>query len=800
MGWKRGPARPRGQAAAAAGPCCRREIAGADRSKPAACLQIGQDADANHCRFRLHKPGDCGYGAAKHATRGQWGMGTTGKRRPLVADRRYGQAAAPPSGKAKPSGRAASAGRSGASRGGTGRGRRGNLVTRAMGGLLRLVLRILWGTAWRLTAVLALIVAASGVWFYGQLPPLAALLDGRARGSVTLLDRDGQVFAWRGETFGGTITADTVSPHLRNAVVATEDKRFYSHFGISPRGIASAVRINLAAGRGPFSGNGGSTITQQVAKLLCLGRSYDPASGQSEADYEAECREGSLWRKIREVPFAFALEARYSKDDILTIYLNRAYLGAGARGFEAAAQRYFGRSAAEVTAAEAAMLAGLLVAPSYFAPTRSLERAQGRAGVIVGLMEEQGLLTAADAAAARASPARLSAAAAQRAGGAFADWMMETGPAFLTRDTTEDVHIRTTFDPRLQRAAEEALAHVFDTRVREGSAAQAAVVVMSADGAVRAMVGGRRTPTAGAFNRATQALRQTGSAFKPFVYAAALDLGYDPLDRIEDAPLTIDIPGSGPWSPRNYTGEFRGMVTLAEALKHSLNTPAVRLSEAIGRDLVRAVAEQFGIHSSLAEGPALALGASEATLLEMTAAFAGILNGGSAVRPYGLVELRLAGDGQPLLAQQGGIGERVIAEDAARQLTWMLAQVIESGTGTRARLPDREAAGKTGTTQAARDAWFIGFTADYVAGVWMGYDDNTPLTGVTGGGLPAEIWREVMVRVHSGLAARPLPARAPAPAAPAPAAQATPGAVQPTAGNLADEVLRDVMSTLLRRD
>ncbi|MCC6305855.1 MAG: transglycosylase domain-containing protein [Rhodobacteraceae bacterium] len=711
-------------------------------------------------------------------------MAMTGKRRPLVADRRYGPAAAAGGRAAAPAGKPAAA------KSGRRRTRRGNVAMRAIGGLLHLVLRILWATGWRLAAVVLLIVLASAAWFYRGLPPLAELLDGRARGSVTLLDRSGAVFAWRGETFGGTITAATVSPHLKNAVVATEDRRFYHHFGISPRGIASAVRINLAEGRGPFSGNGGSTITQQVAKLLCLGRPYDAASGQSEADYEADCREGSLWRKIREVPFALALEARYSKDEILTIYLNRAYLGAGARGFEAAAERYFGISAAAVDAAEAAMLAGLLVAPSHFAPTRSLARARDRANVIVGLMEEQGYLTAAEAAAARAHPAELSAAAAQRAGGAFADWMMETGPAFLTRDTTEDVVIATTFDPRLQRAAETALADVFAARVREGSAAQAAVVVMSADGAVRAMVGGRQMPSAGAFNRATQALRQTGSAFKPFVYAAALDLGYSPLDLIEDAPLTIDVPGSGPWSPRNYTGEFRGMVTLAEALRQSLNTPAVRLFEAIGRDLVRAVAEQFGIHSDLADGPALALGASEATLLEMTAAYAGILNGGSAVRPYGLVELRLAGDGQPLLAQAGGIGERVIAEPAARELAWMLAGVIEGGTGTRARLPGRPAAGKTGTTQAARDAWFIGFTADYVAGVWMGYDDNTPLTGVTGGGLPAEIWREVMVRVHEGLPVRPLPADAPA----------APAAVAPTAGDLADEVLRDVMSTLLSRN
>jgi len=633
-------------------------------------------------------------------------------------------------------------------------------VLGAIGGIfaafLRLMLGLLWGAAWRLGLAAGAIVAAIAWIDHAGLPEAGALIDGRARGSVTLLDHQGDVYAWRGEMFGGVITAQDVSAHLRNAIIATEDRRFYDHFGISPRGIASAIRINLAEGRGPFSGNGGSTITQQVAKLLCLGRPYDPAAWKTEAEYEADCRRGTILRKLREVPYALALEARYSKDEILTIYLNRAYLGAGARGFEAAAQRYFGKSAAQVDPAEAAMLAGLLVAPSYFAPTNSLERAQGRARVILGLMADQGYLAPAEYAAAMAAPARLSAAAEARAGGYFADWVMETGPAFLTRRTTEDVIVQTTLDQHIQRAAEAALREVFEARVREGSQAQAAIIVMSSDGAVRAMVGGRKSEVAGAFNRATQARRQTGSAFKPFIYAAALDLGHSPFDRVEDAPLTLNVPGSGPWSPRNYTEDFRGSVTLTEALAHSLNIPAVRVSEAVGRARVRQVAAEFGLDSDLAAGPALALGVSEATLLQMTAAYAGILNGGRSVVPYGLIDLRLQGEAAPLIGQAGGMGERVIGEGAARALIYMMTQVIEQGTGTRAAL-DRPAAGKTGTTQAARDAWFVGFTADYVAGVWMGYDDNSPLTGVTGGGLPAEIWRETMLRVHEGMPPRPLP-------------------------------------------
>jgi penicillin-binding protein 1A len=712
------------------------------------------------------------------------GMAGSGRgKSPLVADRRYGGAKpAGGGGRTPPKKPSPPRRRSPRKRG---------LIAGLVFGLISLIWRIVWGISWRIGAVTALILFGATFYFYAQLPPVTDLLDGRARGSVTLLDRDGRVFAWRGETFGGTITSDTVSDHLRNAVVATEDKRFYRHFGISPRGIASAVRINLSEGRGPLSGNGGSTITQQVAKLLCLGVAYDPAKWKSEAEYETDCRQGGVWRKIKEVPFALAMEWKYSKADILTIYFNRAYLGAGARGFEAAAQRYFGRSANQVGPAEAAMLAGLLKAPSYYAPTNNMERARDRASVILGLMEEQGFLTAAEVKEARANPARLSQAAQAKAGGFFADWVMEQGIDAFTQKTTEDVIIHTTLDQRLQTASEQALAHVFDTKLKDGSKVQAAIVVMSADGAVRAMVGGRQIEAAGSFNRATQALRQTGSTFKPFVYAAAIDLGYSPSDYVEDSPLTLNIPGSKPWTPQNYDREFKGMVTLTQALAESRNIPAVRVSEAVGREVVRQVASQFGIESDLAAGPALALGASESTLIEMTGAFAGFLNGGSAVLPYGMLELRLQGESEPMVTKDGGIRERVISEQSAQLMTYMMAQVINKGTGTRAKL-DREAAGKTGTTSAAKDAWFIGYTADYVAGVWMGYDDNTPLTGVTGGGLPAEIWREVMMRVHEGLPARPLPMIVPEPRT-APRAGVGQSPTVQDAADPAESILQDVL-------
>lgn len=627
---------------------------------------------------------------------------------------------------------------------------RGNILTRILRFLFGGILRIIWWVTLRTAIVLTLIVGGWTAYYYAGLPDdPRALMDGRERGSVTMLDHTGQVFAWRGDQFGGMVDVNTVAPQLKNAVVATEDKRFYRHFGISPRGIAGAIRINLREGRNPLKGNGGSTITQQVAKRVFFSDT------------------GTIERKLKEVPMSFAMELKYTKDQILNIYMNRAYLGAGSHGFEAASQRYFSKNASEVSLPEAAMLAGLLKAPSSNAPTRNINRAQNRANLIIGLMLDQGYVTKAEAAQATAHPAQLSAVAKTRAGGYFADWIMESGPEFILKDTTEDVRIRTTFDKRIQKAAEDALAFVFDTKVKEGSTAQAAIVVLSPDGAVRALVGGRASGVAGQFNRATQALRQTGSSFKPFVYAAALDSGWRYDTHVVDEPITLNIPGSGKWSPKNYTGEFKGEITLTEALARSLNTVAVKVSEAVGRDRVKEVARGLGIVSPLADGPAIALGASEATLLEMTGAYASILNGGVQTRPYGVMELTLQGDSSPLMTQSTGVGQRVIGEKAAGQLIYMMNQVVQIGSGRRARIDGVEVAGKTGTTNAARDAWFIGYTSDYVIGVWMGYDDNRRLTGVTGSGLPADIWRETMTRVLDGTKPAPLPMyRPPAPEPP----------------------------------
>ncbi len=633
----------------------------------------------------------------------------------------------------------------------------------ALWSLILFPFRVVWGFSWRIGVMMALILGFSVLYISTNLPPAVDLVDGRAKGSVTMLDRNGEVFAWRGDQFGGLVTANSVSPYLKNGVIATEDKRFYRHPGIDPRGIASAIRINMREGRGPFSGNGGSTITQQTAKLLCLGVPYDREKWESERAYEQDCRRTTIWRKVKEAVYALAMEAKFTKDEILTIYLNRAFLGAGSRGFEAASQRYFGISAKEVDGGQAAMLAGLLKAPSYYAPTNSLERAQGRANVVVGLMEEQGYLTKGEAEFAKAKPASLSPAAKAKAGGYFADWLMASGPNFFTRTTMDDVVITATLDPRVQAATERAITNVFAERVSKSSKAEVAAVVLAPDGAVLAMVGGRKKGIVGAFNRATQAKRQTGSIFKPFVFAAAMANGWSPNDKIKDEAVTYRQRGSDPWRPKNFTKRFKGNVTLTQALMESINIPAVKLSEDVGREKVRATAAAFGITSPLAQGPALALGVSESSVLEMTGAFAGILAGGVEVQPYGVRELRYRGDNEPLLTQPDGYGARVVPASVAEELTYMMHLVIERGTGKRAKVTGIESAGKTGTTQAAKDAWFIGFTSDYVIGVWMGYDDNTPLKGTTGSGLPAEIWKQIMLGVANGKSPAPLPMRRAAP-------------------------------------
>ena len=632
-----------------------------------------------------------------------------------------------------------------------------NFLKRFLSNIVRWFLWFLWFFFSRFTVLVSIVLIGFVIFEYSRIGPLDKLIDARTSGSVTLLDKHGQVFAWRGNQFGGAITANAVSPHLKNAVVAAEDRRFYKHFGISPRGIASAIRINIREGRSPLRGHGGSTITQQVAKLLCLGTNFDPTTGTSEADFEKDCRKNSILRKLREIPFSIAMELKFTKDEILMIYLNRVYLGAGNQGFEAASQRYFDKSAVYLNPSEAAMLAGLLVAPSYYAPTRNLQRAQNRAAVIIDLMQKEKYLTPTEALNSKKYPAKLSSAAKEQFGGYFADWVSKSSPSFLTKRTNADIYVKTTFDSKIQKTAEDVLKNIFEEKIEKESEAQVAIIVMSSDGAVRAMIGGRDTEKSGQFNRSTQAMRQTGSLFKPFVYAAALEKGYKFNSKAIDEEITLDVPYSGPWTPKNYTNKFYGKMTITEALAKSINTIAVKTAMLVGLESVREIANDFGISGKLAPGPALALGASESTLIELTGAYAGILSGGFNITPYGLNEITIVGESNPILGRNGGLGERVMEWENAKQLIYMMNTVIENGSGRRAKIKHREAGGKTGTTQAMRDAWFVGFTADYVIGVWMGYDDNTPLKGVTGGGLPAEIWQRIMVQISRDLPSRPLP-------------------------------------------
>lgn len=636
-------------------------------------------------------------------------------------------------------------------------GAKPNLLTKVFRKISLFFFKLIWRFFWRAGVVIFICMSTAVSYYYLDLKEFGILLDERSRGSVTLENNIGEVFAWRGDNFTKNLTANNISPHLKNAILVTEDRKFYTHFGISPRGITNAIYINLKEGRSPLSGHGGSTITQQTAKLMCLGKPFRQSEWKNENSYEASCRTSTVWRKLKEALFSISLEFKFSKDEILTIYINRVFLGAGTRGFEAAAQRYFGKSAKIVNPSEAAMLAGLLKAPTRYAPTNNLKRSQERANLIIGLMESQKFLSTLEAKFARENPAVLSKHAQSKAGGYFADWVMASLPKYLTYETTEDVVIKTTFDPVMQKAAEEAVRQVFKNQVSQHSKAQAAIIIMSPNGAVRAMVGGREKSGTGLFNRATQALRQTGSSFKPIVYATALEMGYSPNDLVNDEQITFDLPGSSTWTPKNYSNAFSGEVSLTKAFSESLNIPAIKISEAIGRKNVTELGNKFGLFSNPNNGPAIALGTSESTLLDLVGAYATILNQGTKIVPFGWEKLQLKKNkNEILMAKSDRPTMKIITPETAENLVFMMSEVTKNGTGKRAQFSNWELAGKTGTSQSARDAWFIGFSKHYVAGVWMGYDDNTPLQGVTGGGLPADIWRTAMAEIHSNLVPAPL--------------------------------------------
>jgi penicillin-binding protein 1A len=615
---------------------------------------------------------------------------------------------------------------------------------------------------WSLVLGLWLVIAAVGtmVWVAISLPPIQSLEIPKRPPQIEIVGSDGKPLATRGEMHGATVTLKELPPYLPRAFVAIEDRRFYSHFGIDPIGLARAVAANLMR-RGVTQG--GSTITQQLAKNLFL------------------TQERTFWRKLQEVVLALWLERKFSKTEILELYLNRVYFGAGAYGIDAAAQRYFGKSASKVKVAEAAMLAGLVKSPSRLAPSRNPNGAEKRAQVVLTAMTEQGFITDSVAKTALMQPARAVKPLGTGTVNYVADWIMDVLDDLVGR-VEEDIVIVTSIDPALQVAAEKALVDELAQKGGKLDVQQGAIVAMTPDGAVRALVGGRNYAES-QYNRAVAARRQPGSAFKPFLYLTALEQGLTPETVREDKPIAIKG-----WKPENYAHEYYGPVTLTQALALSLNTVAVRLIQEVGPVAVAKTAYRLGIASKLETNPALALGTSEVSVIELVAAYAPFANGGSAAVPSVVERVRTA-TGKTLYVRTLQDYGRIIEPRHVAMMNTMMRETLRIGTAQRAQVGNWPAAGKTGTSQDFRDAWFVGYTAHLVTGVWLGNDDSSPTRKLTGGGLPVEIWSRVMKVAHQGVPVASLPGTglsfgltwSPFNTSAAPVAAVTPGAPVPPA-------------------
>jgi penicillin-binding protein 1A len=581
-----------------------------------------------------------------------------------------------------------------------------------------------WGLVAAIWGAVALAVLVG--WYAYDLPEVTSIAKSGRQPSITMIAADGSQIAAVGDVRGKTVSLDEVPLTLRQALIAVEDRRFYDHLGVDPKGLARAMLANLRAGR---IVQGGSTITQQLAKNLFL----NP--------------DRTIRRKVQELLLALWLERKFTKDQILTLYLNRVYFGAGNYGVDAAARRYFGKPVQQLTLYESALLAGLLKAPSRYNPARNAGGADQRTELVLNAMVAAGYLSAAEAEAALEKKSRSRVLAIGQAR-YFTDWVLNQVSDYVGQ-TARDLVIVTTLDPRLQQIAEKELISLLDGPGAELRASQAAFVALTPSGAVRAMVGGRDYAES-QFNRAVQALRQPGSAFKVFTYLAAFEKGLEPDDRFLDAPVEVDG-----WAPRNYDDRYYGQVTLREAFARSLNSVAVKVTRDVGPQQVAAIARRLGISSDLEATPSIALGTSEVTLLELTAAYAVFANRGSGVWPYAIAEIREA-SGRVLYRRSGGGPGQVVEFPAVNQMADLMAATVEWGSGKAAR-QKRPAAGKTGTSQEFRDAWFVGYTADLVAGAWFGNDDEAPMDNVTGGNLPARLWGRVMARGLAGVPASPLP-------------------------------------------
>lgn len=602
-----------------------------------------------------------------------------------------------------------------------------------------LLKRLSW--KWRLIIGLPIACVAVGVPMFAALmvyytvsfPHPLALRSNERAPVIRILARDGSVLAERGAAHD-YMPLDLLPRHVVGAVVAIEDRRFFDHNGIDLWGFARAVFANLRAGR---LAQGGSTLTQQLAKNLFLSP------------------ERTFSRKLEELALAFWLEMRLSKTEIIELYLNRVYFGAAAYGIEAASQRYFDKSARAMSIGEAALIAGLLKAPSRYSPFSAPELALARGRVVVMKMAETGVITQAQAQVAldeHITFADPQSDSSQNSLEYAVDFVLEKLPPLIDSGHGE-VIVETTLDAELQKRAGEVVSNALARQGGKLGASQAALIMLDNDGAIRAMIGGR-SYAASQFNRAVKARRQPGSAFKPFVYLAALESGMMPETITYDLPLSING-----WAPRNDSGNYAGKITIRQALAQSVNTVAVRINQDVGTARTIAAARRLGITSDLRDDPSIALGTSEVSLLELTGAYAVLSNGGTWIDPHAIRRVRLS-TGRVVYARAGESTRQVADPVLVGELSSMLNSAVMKGTGRRAAIPLHPAAGKTGTTQDFRDAWFIGYTAHMTAGVWIGNDDGTPMRNAVGGGLPAQIWHNVMLAAHAGKPPLALPGTA----------------------------------------
>jgi penicillin-binding protein 1A len=577
--------------------------------------------------------------------------------------------------------------------------------------------------------------------FLSNLPDVNTLLVHGPSQDITLLDDQGRLIARRGLTQGAMVDVSELPKYVPDAFIAIEDRRFREHLGLDPIGLVRAATENMAAGHVV---QGGSTLTQQLAKNLFLdsNRTFD--------------------RKLQEAMVALYLESRYSKDQILTLYLNRVYFGAGATGIEAASERFFNKHASELTLPEAAMLAGSVKAPARLNPLEDPEASESRARVVLRAMENANLIDHRTRVAAEDTRPRVVRGTGHAGGGYFTDWVISRIAGYIG-ESNEPIVVETSFDLDAQAQAERAVAAGLAEQGEKLNASQAVLVAMTPDGAVRAMVGGRSYRES-PFNRATDALRQPGSAFKPFVYLTAFERGHKPDDVMNDAP--VNIHG---WKPEDYEGKYEGEMTLTHAFAKSSNSIAAQLTYEAGPRTVARTARRLGITSPLDINASLALGTSVVTPLELTAAYVPFANGGEGVVPFGIQRIRTR-SGKVLWQRKGSALGSVMSPANAAAITSLMVETVTTGTGKAARLDDRPSAGKTGTTQDFHDAWFVGFSADLVCGVWIGNDNNAPMKHATGGGLPARIFKNFMEMAEAGLPAKPLAGStrfAPADSAPA---------------------------------